>query len=212
MEPSDVTNASHVLVTHDHVDHFDPYTLGPLASASPDSRFHGSHTCDFTLAGIASERAQTPGVGEPFSAAGARVTAIPSAHTELEHDEQGYACLGYVIEWNGVTVYHAGDTVVYQGLIERLGHWSIDVMLIPINGRDYFRTQRGIIGNTDFREAAELAEALDVIVTIPTHYDLVSGNTQNPAHFVDYLYHLNPDRRHHLLRPGELYYYVKEAA
>ena len=23
-----------------------------------------------------------------------------------------------MIEWNGVTVYHAGDTVIYDGLIE----------------------------------------------------------------------------------------------
>lgn len=212
MAPSDVTNANHVLVTHDHVDHFDPETLGPLSHASPGARFHGSHTCDFNLAGIDSTRAEIPVVGEPFSAAGARVTAIPSAHTELDYSERGYAYLGYIIEWNGVTVYHAGDTVVYQGLIERLGRWSIDVMLFPINGRDYFRTQRGVIGNADYRETAELAETLDVDVTIPTHYDLVSGNTQNPAYFVDYLYSLNPNRRHHLLRPSELFYYVKEAS
>ena len=67
-----------------------------------------------------------------------------------------------MIEWNDVTVYHAGDTVVYDGLIETLSAWDIDVALLPINGRDYFRTQRGIIGNTDFRETARLTETLDI--------------------------------------------------
>jgi L-ascorbate 6-phosphate lactonase len=208
--PEEVTNASYVLVTHEHVDHFDPETLGPIASASPQARFYGPHTCDFASVGVDPGRASVPEVGQAFEAGGASVTAIPSAHTELEHSEAGYPYLGYVIEWNGVTLYHTGDTVIYDGLIQTLRRWQIDVMFVPINGRDYFRTAQGIIGNTDFREAAELAETLDVALTIPTHYDLIAGNTQNPAYFVDYFYRLNPNRRHHLLRLGELYYYVKE--
>jgi L-ascorbate metabolism protein UlaG (beta-lactamase superfamily) len=210
LEPADVTNATHVLITHEHVDHFDPETLGPLARSSPQARFYGPYTCDFSGAGVDPERASVPQVGRAFEAGSARVTAIPSAHTELERSDSGYPYLGYVIEWNGVTLYHTGDTVIYEGLIEMLRQWRIDVMFVPINGRDYFRTAQGIIGNTDFREAAELAETLDVALTIPTHYDLIPGNTANPAHFVDYLYRLNPNRRHHFLRPGELYYYVKE--
>ncbi len=208
--PADVTNASHVLITHAHVDHFDPETLGPLARSSPRARFYGPYTCDFSQVVESLERVTVPEVDEAYAAGGARITAIPSAHTRLEWSELGYPYLGYVIEWNGVTAYHAGDTVIYDGMIERLNRWSIDVIFMPINGRDYFRTARNIIGNTDFREAAELAETLDVGLVVPTHYDLIPGNTTNPAYFVDYLYRLNPHRCHHLLRPGELYYYVKE--
>jgi L-ascorbate metabolism protein UlaG (beta-lactamase superfamily) len=210
VEPGDVTDAAHVLVTHAHADHFDPETLGPLAKASPEARFYGPHTCDFSgEAGIDAGRTSLAKAGEAFDAGGARVTPVPSAHTGLEESERGYPYLGYVIEWNGVTVYHAGDTVVYDGLIETLGGWRIDVMLVPINGRDYFRTARNIIGNTDFREAVELAEVLDVGLVIPTHYDLFAFNAANPGHFVDYLYRCNPARRHKLLRPGELYYHLK---
>ena len=212
IKPEEVTNASYVLVTHEHADHFDPETLLPIASASPQARFYGPHTCDFSSAGVDPERASVPEVGRAFDAGSARVTAIPSAHTELEQSDAGHPYIGYVIEWNGVTIYHTGDTVIYDGLIASLRRWRIDVMFVPINGRDYFRTAQGIIGNTDFREAAELAEALDVTLTVPTHYDLIAGNTQNPAYFVDYLYQLNPNRRYHLLRPGELYYYVEEGA
>jgi hypothetical protein len=39
--------------------------------------------------------------------------------------------------------------VVGIGLIETLSAWDIDVAFVPINGRDYFRTERGIIGNTN---------------------------------------------------------------
>jgi L-ascorbate metabolism protein UlaG (beta-lactamase superfamily) len=94
-------------------------------------------------AGLDGDRILVPEVGEPVEIAGARITALPSSHTELERDpERGYPYLGYVIEWNGVTVYHAGDTVVYDGLIEALSGWNIDIAFVPINGRDYFRTER----------------------------------------------------------------------
>src|ERR671913_1121939 len=214
LAPAEVTNASAVLLTHVHIDHTNPDTVLPLSEASSEARFVASFTSSDALveAGLDEDRIFVPEVGEPVEVAGARVTALPSSHTELEHDpERGYPYLGYVIEWNGVTVYHAGDTVVYDGLIETLAAWDIDIAFVPINGRDYFRTGRGIVGNTGFREAAELTEVLDVGLLVPTHYDLIEGNTADPGHFVSHLYAMNPTRPHKLLRPGELLLFVREA-
>lgn len=213
LRPEETTNANTVLLTHDHIDHTDPDTVMPMAKSSPGARFIAPYTSRDTLieAGLDSERVETPTVGEPLEVAGARVTAVPSAHTELEHDsERGYPYLGYVLEWNGVTVYHSGDTVIHEGLMEALSGWKIDIAFVPINGRDFFRTRDGIVGNTDFREAAHLAEELDVGVIVPTHYDLVPENSVDPGQFVSYLYRLNQRRGHKLLRPGELFYFVKE--
>ena len=214
LEPEEITNASAVLLTHDHVDHTDPETLLPLATASPQARFVCPFTSRNTLvqAGLDRDRIIVAQEGEPLEIAGAAVTAVPSAHTELERDpEEGYPYLGYVIEWNGVTVYHAGDTVIYDGLIETLGRWEIDVAFVPINGRDFFRTREGIAGNTDYREAAHLAEERDFRLVVPTHYDLFAFNAADPGQFVSYLFSLNHERRHKMLRPGELLYFVHES-
>jgi L-ascorbate metabolism protein UlaG (beta-lactamase superfamily) len=215
LEPEEVTSASAVLLTHDHIDHTDPETLLPLASASPEARFICPSTSRDTLeeAGLDRDRITVPEVGEPLEVAGATATAVPSAHTELERDpEGGYPYLGYVIEWNGVTLYHAGDTVIYDGLIETLGRWEIDVAFVPINGRDFFRTREGIVGNMDYREVAHLAEELDFGLVVPTHYDLFAFNAVDPGYFVSYLYSLNHERRHKLLRPGELLHFVRESS
>ena len=67
--------------------------------------------------------------------------------------------------------------VVGIGLIETLSAWDIDFAFVPINGRDYFRTERGIIENTDFRETAELAETLDIGLMVP--YTLRPDRRQN---------------------------------
>ena len=205
VDPAAIDNAACVLVSHEHVDHFDPETLGPIASSSPGVRFYGPYACDFSQTGIDPGRVTVPTVGEAFEVAAARITAVPSAHTELEKTDRGYRYLGYVIEWNGAVVYHAGDTIVYDGMTDTLSRWEIDAMFLPINGRDYFRTAQEIVGNTNFREAAELAETLDVGMIFPTHYDLVAGNTENPAYFVDYINRRNLHRPYHLLRPGELF-------
>jgi len=213
LRPDEVTDASAVLLTHDHIDHTDPETVLPLAAASPGARFFAPFTSRDTLvgAGLDGGRIAQARAWEAFEIAGARVTPVPSAHTELEEDlERGHPFLGYVVEWNGVTVYHAGDTVPYDGLVEALGQWWIDVMFVPINGRDYFRTRQGLVGNADAREAVEMAEALDVGCVVPTHYDLISPNTANPAHFVDHLYRRNPRRPFKLLAPGEIHYHLSE--
>lgn len=214
--PDQVTDADAVLLTHDHIDHTDPQTILPMSASSPKARFVAPFTSRDTLveAGLESERISVPEAGhQPLEIAGATVTAIPSAHTGLDSDpNRGHPYLGYILEWNGVTVYHAGDTVIYDGLVETLGRWHIDVAFIPINGRDYFRTAQGIIGNTDHREAAKLAETLDFGLLVPTHYDLFAFNGADPGHFVSFLYRLNPMRQHKLLRPGELFYFAKETA
>lgn len=213
LAPDEATNASAVLLTHDHLDHTDPDTLLPISTASPQAQFVCPFTSRDVLSGVGLDagRMTIPRVHEPLEIAGARVTAIPSAHTSLEcHPEQGYPYLGYVVEWNGVTVYHAGDTVIYDGLIETLSAWKIDVAFVPINGRDYFRTRAGIVGNTGFREAAHLAQELDFGLLVPTHFDLLDFNSSDPGHFVSYLHRLNAYSRHKVLRPGELLYYVKE--
>ena len=50
-----------------------------------------------------------------------------------------------------------------------------------------FRTREGIVGNTDYREAAHLAEELDFGLVVPTHFDLFAFNAVDPGYFASYL-------------------------
>ena len=99
LRPDEVTNADWVLLTHDHIDHTDPETVLPLSAASPQARFVAPSTSRDTLvgAGLDAGRVVVPEIGRPLQVAGATVTAVPSAHTELEYDPgRGYPYLGYV--------------------------------------------------------------------------------------------------------------------
>ena len=60
--------------------------------------------------------------------------------------------------------------------ISMLAEAKPDVMLLPVNGSDWFRTSRGIIGNLDSNEAAELAARVGTGMFIPGHHDLYNSN------------------------------------
>ena len=61
----------------------------------------------------------------------------------------------------------------------------MDVVLLPINGRDAERESRGIVGNMDAAEAAELALDRRGSRLVPYHWDGFAGNTVPPGAVVD---------------------------
>jgi L-ascorbate metabolism protein UlaG (beta-lactamase superfamily) len=120
--------------------------------------------------------------GQFTSVAGFKIHAVPAAHEELEKDSNGLQkFLGYVVEFDGGTIYHSGDTVLYEGMVEWLRRWPIDVALLPINGR---ALERRVAGNLNGREAATLAKEIGARLVIPCHYDLFEFNTASPDEFV----------------------------
>lgn len=212
VDPAQITNAAYVLCSHEHIDHTDPLTLAPLAQASPDVRFvvSGWAQSEVDEAGIAPERRIVPPTDRAIQLGNARVTAIPSAHYTLDHDERGTRYLGFLIEWNGVTLYHSGDTIIYPGYIERLKALPrADVAIVASNGRDAYRDQRNIIGNLLPVEVAWLAQELGWDMLIFGHNDLFTWNTLPPGTLVDALRRLKPRQKHHTLQPGELLLYVR---
>jgi L-ascorbate metabolism protein UlaG (beta-lactamase superfamily) len=205
---ADLTALDIVCCTHEHFDHLDPWTLSPLAAASTEATFVVPEPCLplvqdlLPLARVVGTRAD-----EPLTVKSVQIVPIPAAHDRLEVTPQGDRWQGYIVRMGGITVCHTGDTVMYDGLVERLQEHRVDVLLAPINGRDYFRTGRDIIGNLDVREAAELAAASGVQLLIPTHWDLFAGNSENPGHLFEYLARFHPEQSCHYMARGELFIY-----
>lgn len=212
VDPAQITNAAYVLCSHEHLDHTDPLTLAPLAQASPDARFviSGWARREVDEAGIAPERRIVPPTDRAIQLGSARLTAVPSAHYDLEHDERGSRYLGFLIEWNGVTLYHTGDTIIYPGYIERLKALPrADVAIAASNGRDAYRDQRNVTGNLFPVEAAWLAQELGWDTLIFGHNDLYLWNTLPAGSLAEAVRRLNPRQKHHTLQPGELLLYVR---
>lgn len=197
----------YVLCTHTHYDHADPDTLSILAKVNNKAIFLAPEPVKETLVsyGIDPSRIQGAISDKSIELDGFSITPIPSAHEELHTDEHGnYMELGYKVTAGDMTIYHAGDCCLYDGLKERL--MNVDVMMVPVNGRSYFkRYHQDIIGNMTAEEAVILAQETKAGVLVPMHFDLYDVNCINPAHFVDTLFTLNPTQKFHIFMPGECY-------
>lgn len=195
LKPADAIGIDLVLCTHEHVDHFDADSAPAIAEASPQALFVvPSPIVDMvTEAGIAPDRVVGMQPGDPVDLAGVRIRAVPAMHGVTMEDAYGFGeqfpeggirFLGYVVDAGDVRLYHAGDTIHYDGMDDMLRELAIDVAMLPINGRDAEREARGIVGNLSEREAALLAASIGAGAVIPMHYDLFARNRGYPEWFV----------------------------
>jgi len=208
VRPGELKGLDLVFCTHDHIDHLDPWTLKPLAEASPDAVVVTPELCvPHAAEAFPPERIVASRADSPLKIKDVEIWPIPAAHDRLENGEHGHRCQGYVVRLDGVAICHTGDTVMYDGMVERLRARQVDVLLAPINGLDYFRTKRDIIGNLSAREAAELAVAAGVKLLIPAHWDLFAGNAENPGHLFEHLARFHPEQPCHYMARGERFIY-----
>ncbi|HEX9387566.1 MAG TPA: MBL fold metallo-hydrolase [Anaerolineales bacterium] len=192
-----------VTSSHNHTDHLDGESLIPLWKANPNLMVIVSRAnIDF-----AAERLQVfpetltpiPVNGEAIQIDPFAFHAIPSAHETLEQDENGdYRFIGLIVQIGKWTIYHSGDCIPYDGLVERLKNQKIDIALLPINGRD---PARGVPGNFTAEEAANLGKQIDAGLIIPCHYEMFEFNTISPHQFVKAAEEMG--QKYRLLKCGE---------
>ncbi len=174
-----------VTSSHNHTDHLDAETLKPLLKANPKLELvvpEANREFVADRLGIVMDLPLGLDAGKSANVAGFKITGVPAAHETIARDETGRCKhLGYVIESGPWTIYHSGDTLVYDGMVDTLRQWTIDVALLPINGR---ASERGVAGNLSGAEAARLAKDIRADVVIPCHFDMFEFNTASPAEFM----------------------------
>lgn len=186
MQPQDVDHADIVICTHDHADHIDPETIPAITARSPRAVFVVPECARDRMRalGVGDERIRTMKGDDDLRLAGISIHAIPAMHEEFDvHPKKGFPYLSYVVSTDGFNIFHAGDTIRYNGQAERLRQYRIDLALVPINGRDEFRHGLDFAGNFDCEEAVRFARDINAGLTIPMHYDMFTINTADVNEF-----------------------------
>lgn len=184
VDPGLLKNISIVSSSHNHTDHLDGETLIPIIKNNPGITF----IIPEANRSFVADRVQIPEAfpaglteGMHLTVDGFTFHGIAAAHNTVDRNDKGQCVyMGYIIQFGSYTVYHSGDTLWYAGLVDVLRPFQIDLALLPVNGND---PARGVAGNLDVKEAADLAKAAGIQHVIPCHYDMFTFNTANPADF-----------------------------
>jgi L-ascorbate metabolism protein UlaG (beta-lactamase superfamily) len=180
--PEDLRGVTAVLCTHGHTDHMDPGTIHPLLLHNrPRFVVPRAERTRALERGVPADLFTGTTAGERVEVDGIVVEPVPAAHERLEQDEHGdHRFLGYVVTVGGFRMYHSGDCVPYAGQAELLRDLRVDLALLPVNGRDAYRTGNGVPGNFTAREAAELCAAAGIPHLLCHHFGLFDFNTVDP--------------------------------
>lgn len=184
IDPAQLNFLDVVTSSHNHTDHLDAETLMPILQQNPQIALVIPEANRSFVAERVKCATDFPiGLtdGESTDVKDFHITAVPAAHNAIERDANGLCkFLGYVVTIGKYTVYHSGDTLWYDGIADVLAPFQVDVAFLPINGND---PKRGVAGNLNAWEAAQLGKQMGAKLVVPHHYDLFEFNTADPADF-----------------------------
>ena len=183
-----------VLLTHAHFDHFHKPTLKRL----PKSKMGVFPWGVGDLAkGLGFQRIIELQWWESFSAKDWKVTFTPSKHwgaRTIRDEHRGYG--GFVLEHQGRSIYHAGDSAYFDGFKEIGERLSPEIALLPIGAYfpDSFRHVH--MGPDD---AVKVFKELNSKLLIPMHFGtfkLSFESLEEPPRWLGELAHQNGIHHH----------------
>jgi L-ascorbate metabolism protein UlaG (beta-lactamase superfamily) len=190
----EATHAGLILCTHSGRLNSD--TVPAMLAASPRARLViPKSAAEYANSlGIPYTRMVTTDAGLRVEYLDDRIYAVPSSHGKLDWTPLGgYPYLGYLVRFGGVTIYHAGDCVPYDDIVDRLRPYSVTVALLPARGRpDGF----------DIPEAAQLAEDIGARWLIPMAYGVSSASSER---FIEHMLGHRPAQRFKVFEAGEMW-------
>jgi L-ascorbate metabolism protein UlaG (beta-lactamase superfamily) len=187
VKASEITKADIVYVTHDHHDHLgDAFDIckrtGATFVAIVDLARYAEENGIKNIEGL--------GIGGSIETKGLKLTVVQATHTAYRG-----APTGVIIQGEGKTVYHAGDTGLF-GDMRLIGElYKLDLVLIPIGG--YY--------TMGAKEAAEAVKLLSPKAVIPMHYKTFPVLAKSADEFARSVREKTPKVKVVVLNPGESY-------
>lgn len=189
----DISSADIMLVSHDHFDHIGnsveilKKTGAMLVSAPETARKFQSQM------GIPSENVVFGGFGMNIGGC-AQIKGVTIIMTQAHHSSETASPTGYILKMEDeTTIYHAGDTGIFESM-RLLGElYKPDLALLPIGG----------VFTMDPFQAAKSLTLINPKIAIPMHYKTFPILEQDASRFVELAKKENPNVRVVVLNPGE---------
>jgi L-ascorbate 6-phosphate lactonase len=192
-EPTDVQAADAVLATHEHTDHVHGPSQAPILTGTGAS-FVGP---DASVRKAREEETwtETYGVSEDqydvVSVGDTRTFGDLTVHVEPAHDPDAVEPVSYLLEYDGTTVFHGGDTKPDETLAEIGSAYDIDLGILAFGSTGMIpdkqtREPKRTTWYSDETQVIDAAAQLDLDRLLPTHWDMWKGLTADPTALFDH--------------------------
>ena len=152
-----------ILITHEHFDHCSPEDVAKIQG--PETVIVTEKDSAKKLTGDV--RVVKP--GDTVDLGDLKIEAVPSYNTDKDFHPKKNRWLGFIVEIEGVKVYHAGDA----DFIPEMKDLEVDIALLPVSGT-YVMTAD---------QAVKAALAINPKLAIPMHYGAIVGDVQDALNF-----------------------------
>ncbi|MBW1868505.1 MAG: MBL fold metallo-hydrolase [Deltaproteobacteria bacterium] len=152
-----------ILITHEHFDHCSPEDVEKIQG--PDTVIVTEKDSAKKLTGDV--RVVKP--GDTVDLGDVKIDVVPSYNTDKDFHPKKNAWLGFIVEIDGIKLYHAGDA----DFIPEMKELEVDIALLPVSGT-YVMTAD---------QAVKAALAINPKLAIPMHYAAIVGDIQDALNF-----------------------------
>lgn len=155
-----------ILVTHSHFDHCSPEDIARLIYT--DTEILATPDCEPEL----KELCKKIHLAEPnktYEIQGIKIKTIPAYNPDKQFHPRQNNWVGYIVEMDGESYYHAGDT----DMIPEMEGLEVDFAILPVGGKYTMNPQ----------EASEAFKTMKAKHAFPMHYGTIIGSSADAEIF-----------------------------
>ena len=166
-------DADIIFITHNHYDHYSEEDINKIRKentkiVAPLDLLDNLLTLGFTKDNITLVKPN-----ENYNVNGLTFKTVPAYNTNKSFHPKEKNWVGYLLDYNGITYYIAGDT----DITEENRQVKCDIAFVPIGGTY----------TMNYKEASELINEIKPKIAVPTHYASIVGKKEDGIKFAKLL-------------------------
>ncbi len=154
-----------ILITHSHFDHYSEEDIKKVAKV--DSVIYGPEDV-ISKTSLKNKKVLKP--YDEIKSGNINIKAFPAYNLNKNFHPKENKWLGYIIEYNGVSIYIAGDT----DFIPEMRELKVNIVILPVGGTYTMNA----------KESANFTNTIKPDVAIPIHWGDIVGSKKDVDEFI----------------------------